>query len=220
VKPQIEELCRALALPAKEAQVAAAADFLGLLAQWNSVYNLTSVREAGAMLTQHLADCVAVVPSIEAHGVQGRVLDVGSGGGLPGVVLAIFMPHLQVCCVDAVGKKVAFIRQVAGVLRLGNLSAVHGRVQDLRAPPFDLVISRAFATLDKFVQLTAGAARPGGRWVAMKGRVPDDEINALPDRVEVFHVEHLQVPGLDAQRCLIWMRPRAVRNTETASTAI
>jgi 16S rRNA (guanine527-N7)-methyltransferase len=220
VKPQIEDLCRALALPAKEVQVAAAADFLGLLAHWNSVYNLTSVREAGAMLTQHLADCLAVVPSIEAHRVQGRVLDVGSGGGLPGVVLAIFMPHLQVCCVDAVGKKAAFIRQVAGVLRLGNLSAVHGRVEDLRGPSFDLVISRAFATLDKFVRLTEGAARPGGLWLAMKGRVPDDEINALPDRVEVFHVEHLQVPGLDAQRCLIWMRARAGRNTETASTAI
>jgi 16S rRNA (guanine527-N7)-methyltransferase len=220
VKPQIEELCRILALPAKEGQIAAAADFLGLLAQWNSVYNLTSVREAGGMLTQHLADCLAVVPSIEVHGVQGRVLDVGSGGGLPGVVLAIFMPHLQVCCVDAVGKKAAFIRQVAGVLRLGNLSAIHGRVEDLQAPPFDLVISRAFATLDKFVQLTERAVREGGVRVAMKGRVPDDEINALPDRVEVFHVEHLKVPGLDAQRCLIWMRARDARNTETASTVI
>jgi 16S rRNA (guanine527-N7)-methyltransferase len=209
VKRQIEDLCRTLALPAKEAQVAAAADFLRLLAQWNSVYNLTSVREPGEMFTQHLADCLAVVPSIEAHGVQGSVLDVGSGGGLPGVVLAIFMPHLQVCCVDAVGKKAAFIRQVAGTLPLSNLSSVHGRVEDMQVPPFDLVISRAFSTLDKFVKLTDRAVRQGGRRLAMKGRVPDDEINALPDWVEVFHVEPLQVPGLDAQRCLIWMRARA-----------
>jgi 16S rRNA (guanine527-N7)-methyltransferase len=161
------------------------------------------------MFTQHLADCLAIVPSLTARAAMGRVLDVGSGGGLPGVVIAIFVPQAEVCCVDAVGKKSAFIRQVAGALGLGNLSAVHGRVESLREPAFDTITSRAFASLEKFVQVTANAVRPGGNWVAMKGRVPQDELQALPARIEVFHVEQLIVPGLDAQRCLVWMREKS-----------
>ncbi len=208
MKARIQDVCEWLGLQATDEQVAAAAGFLELLARWNSVYNLTSVREADAMFTQHLADCLALVPHLMAQGSVSRVLDVGSGGGLPGVVIAIFMPKVQVCCVDAVGKKAAFVRQVAGSLGLRNLSAVHGRVETLRKTDYDLITSRAFATLEKFVQLTEGALAAGGVWVAMKGRAPDDEVAALPDRIEVFHVEPLQVPGLDAQRCLVWMRPK------------
>jgi 16S rRNA (guanine527-N7)-methyltransferase len=138
---------------------------------------------------------------------------------LLGVVIAIFVPQAQVCCVDAVGKKSAFVRHVAGALGLGNLSAIHGRVESLREPPFDTLISRAFASLEKFVGVTAAALRPGGIWVAMKGKVPQDEIADLPGRIEVFHVEHLRVPMLEAQRCLVWMREKSAPTAIPASLA-
>ena len=136
-----------------------------------------------------------------------RLLDVGSGGGLPGVLLAIARPDVQVCCVDTVGKKAAFIRQVAAELRLPNLRAEHARVEDL-ASRHDIITSRAFASLADFISLTRERLAPGGVWMAMKGKSPDDERAGLPDDIEVFHVEQMQVPGLDAERCLVWMRKR------------
>jgi 16S rRNA (guanine527-N7)-methyltransferase len=184
--------------------------FLVLLARWNAAYNLTAVRDPAQMRIQHLADCLAVLPALRRHG-DGRamrVLDVGSGGGLPGVVLAISEPSWDVTCVDAVGKKAAFVRQVAGELALPNLHAAHARVEALEALPFDVITSRAFASLAEFVRLTRPLRAPSGVWMAMKGKRPDDEIAALPDDIEVFHVERLEVSGLDAERCLIWMRPR------------
>ena len=180
--------------------------YLDLLQRWNDTYNLTSVRDRAAMLTQHLADCLAVVPALQRRPSLQRLLDVGSGGGLPGVVLAALMPAVDVTCVDSVGKKVAFLRQVAGALPLPNLHPVHARIESLRLPPFDLITSRAFATLADFVGLTRPLLAAGGSWMAMKGRRPDDEIASLPAGVEVFHVEQLTVPGLAAQRCLVWMR--------------
>jgi 16S rRNA (guanine527-N7)-methyltransferase len=183
--------------------------YLDLLELWNGTYNLTSVRDRKAMLTQHLADCLAVVPAFARHSQLARVLDVGSGGGLPGVVIAAALPDFDVTCVDTVGKKAAFVRQVAGSLGLANLHAAHSRVEDLKLGPFDIITSRAFATLLTFTQLTSGRLASGGVWVAMKGQLPEKEMAELPPSVEVFHVEHLKVPGLDAQRCLIWMRLRA-----------
>ena len=186
--------------------------YLGLLAKWNTAYNLTAVRDPAQMRLQHLADCLAVVVPLRRQlgaGVSARILDVGSGGGLPGVVLALADPAWDVTCVDAVGKKAAFVRQVAGELALPNLHAVHARVEALDAAPFDLITSRAFASLDEFVRSTRPLLAAGGVWMAMKGRRPDDEIAALQSEVEVFHVEPLTVPGLDAERCLVWMRPRA-----------
>ena len=135
-----------------------------------------------------------------------RLLDVGSGGGLPGVVLAVMAGTCDVTCVDAVGKKAAFLRQAAGTLKLQNLHASHSRVEDLRTPAFDVITARAFASLATLVSLTQQLLAPAGCWLAMKGQRPDDEIAILPAAVEVFHVEHLQVPGLEAQRCLVWMR--------------
>ena len=195
------------------AQAAALRQYLDLLKRWNATYNLTSVRDPAAMFTQHLADCLAVVPPLrrqlgEGHEAR-RVLDVGSGGGLPGVVLAVVLPELQVLCVDAVGKKAAFVRQVAGNLGLNNLQASHSRVEALRVEPFDLITSRAFSALADFVSLTRKHLLPNGAWMAMKGRLPEEEIAALPADIEVFHVEQLNVPGLDAQRCLVWMRVKA-----------
>jgi 16S rRNA (guanine527-N7)-methyltransferase len=163
------------------------------------------------MLVQHLADCLAVLAPLARQAAgkpAGRLLDVGSGGGLPGVVIATAWPEWEVTCVDAVGKKAAFVRQVAGQLRLSGLHAVHARVEALQAGPFDVVTARAFATLGELVRLTGHLLAPAGVWMAMKGQVPDDELAAVPAGVEVFHVEHLTVPGLDARRCLVWMRRR------------
>lgn len=185
-------------------------DYLALLRKWNGAYNLTAVREAAQMRVQHLADCLAVVPALRRQVGDGpqRMLDVGSGGGLPGVVLAIACAEWAVSCVDTVGKKAAFVRQVAGELALPNLQSVHARVEALPGPAFDVITSRAFASLSDFVGLTRPLLAPGGVWMAMKGRHPEGELAALPADVEVFHVESLLVPGLAADRCLIWMRPR------------
>lgn len=202
-----------LGLGLDDRQVAALAAYLALLQRWNATYNLTAVRDEQEMLIQHLADCLAVVPAVrrwrQQHPTARRVLDVGSGGGLPGVVLAIVEPALQVVCVDTVGKKAAFIRQAGLELRLGNLAAAHARVEALREPPFDLIACRAFAALADFTRLTLSSLASDGVWMAMKGRRPDDEIAALPPAIEVFHVEQLNVPGLSAERCLVWMRRRA-----------
>jgi 16S rRNA (guanine527-N7)-methyltransferase len=207
VPDQIGALCQQCGLSASPGQLQALADYLVLLQRWNATYNLTAVRDPAAMLTQHLADCLAVVPPFQRHAEAGRLLDVGSGGGLPGVVIATLLPRWQVTCVDAVGKKMAFVRQVAGSLPLPNLHAEHARIEQLKQPPFDLITSRAFATLADFTRLTRQHLAPGGAWMAMKGRVPDAEIAELPPEVQVFHVEQLAVPGLDAHRCLVWMRP-------------
>ena len=201
-------ICHPLGLAPTEEQTQALHGFMDLLARWNGVYNLSSVRDPAAMRTQHLADCLAVIPALVRHGMQGRVLDVGSGGGLPGVVIAIMLPGCDVTCVDTVGKKAAFVRQVAGDLGLKNLHAAHARVENLRAAPFDVVTARAFASLADFVSLSRPLLAEGGVWLAMKGQRPDTEMAALPADVEVFHVEPLQVPQLDAQRCLVWMRLR------------
>lgn len=208
---RLDDLSAALGLPISAPQRAGLEAYVDLLARWNATYNLTAVREREAVWAQHIADCLAVLPALDRHLATGgarRVLDVGSGGGLPGVVLALMRPALDVTCIDAVGKKAAFVRQVAGALALPNLHAVHGRVEALRAPPFDLVTSRAFASLADFVRLTRPLLAPGGSWLAMKGKPPADEIAALPADVTVFHVEPIGVPGLDAERCLVWIKPK------------
>ncbi len=181
-----------------------------LLVQWNRVHNLTAVRDPGQMLTQHLLDSLSLLAPLQRHraGRATRLLDVGSGGGLPGVVLALLWPALDVVCVDAVAKKAGFIRQVAATLHVPNLRAVHSRVESLQdVGAFDVVVSRAFSSLSDFVRLTHRHLAPGGVWVAMKGRPPEAEIADLPPDVRVFHVEPLKVPGLTGERCLIWMAP-------------
>jgi 16S rRNA (guanine527-N7)-methyltransferase len=204
---EIGAVCTALGLQPTAGQLGLLTSYLDLLQRWNATYNLTAVRERQSMLTQHLADCLAVVKPLLAHCSEGRVLDVGSGGGLPGVVLAALAPGLDVTCVDTVGKKAAFIRQVAGQLALANLHATHARVEFLKAPPgFNVITSRAFASLADFTALSAHLLTPGGLWMAMKGKQPHDEIEVLPSDIQVFHVEQVLVPGLDAARCLVWMR--------------
>lgn len=191
-----------------DAQVDQLLTYMAMMGQWGKTYNLTAVRNPADMLRLHLLDSLVVRAPLSQH-LQGRpasVLDVGSGGGLPGVVLAITMPQLEVVCVDAVSKKTAFVRQVAAELRLPNLRAEHARVETLKAKPWDVITSRAFASLLDFVTLTKALRAPDGVWMAMKGKHPADEIAALPAEVDVFHVEPLHVPGLDAERCLVWMK--------------
>ncbi|GAB3192365.1 16S rRNA (guanine(527)-N(7))-methyltransferase RsmG [Hydrogenophaga aquatica] len=202
-----------LGLELTEAQLQTLLAYQDWVAKWNRVYNLTALRDPQEMLTHHLLDSLAVVQSLRRHlaqhlaqrDAQPRLLDVGSGAGLPGVVLAITCPELDVSCVDTVAKKALFIQQVAAALRLPNLHGVHARVESL-TQPFDVVTSRAFASLVDFTQWSAGALAEQGVWMAMKGKVPQDEMAALPAGVEVFHVEPLTVPGLDAERCIVWMR--------------
>jgi len=186
--------------------------YLGLLARWNAAYNLTGLRDPAQMRSHHLADCLAVVEPLRrrlGEGAAARILDVGSGGGLPGVVLAIVEPAWDVTCVDAVGKKAAFVRQVASELGVVNLHAEHARIEAMKADPFDVITSRAFASLADFAALTRHLlSASGGVWMAMKGKAPEDEIAALPPDIEAFSVEPLQVPGLNAERCLVWMRRR------------
>ena len=188
--------------------------YMDLIAKWTKVYNLTAVRDADEMLTHHLLDSLAVVLPLRREAAklvlpegqtQLNLLDVGAGAGLPGVVIAITCPNISVTCVDTVAKKAAFIQQVAATLKLPNLKGLHARVERL-AQPFDVVCSRAFASLLDFTTWSQGVLAGHGVWMAMKGKHPNQELSELPEGVQVFHVEQLQVPGLDAERCIIWMR--------------
>jgi len=209
--PDTALLSAALGTTVDEPLARRLAQYLDLLQRWNSVYNLTSVRTRESMLTQHLLDCLAIVRPLTRQAMPkpgARWLDVGSGGGLPGVVLAACLPQVQMVCVDTVAKKAAFIRQTAAQLGLGNLHAIHSRVEAMPEQPFQLITSRAFASLVDFTHLTQHLLAPDGVWLAMKGKTPADEMAALPDGIDVFHVEPLKVPGLDALRCLVWMKKK------------
>lgn len=213
LRPQLEAGVAALQLELVPAQIDALMAFLDLLQKWNKVYNLTSVRDPQEMLTHHLLDSLAAVPALLRHvqtlpleeGARLPLLDVGSGGGLPGVVFAICCPRIDVNCVDTVGKKAAFIQQVAASLRLPNLHGIHNRVENLNTM-FPVISCRAFASLVDFTTWSRKALAEGGIWFAMKGKHPEEEMAALPADVQVFHVEPLQVPGLDVERCVVWMR--------------
>ncbi|MEY4122672.1 MAG: hypothetical protein RLZZ457_1510 [Pseudomonadota bacterium] len=201
--------------------------YMDLIAKWTKVYNLTAVRDANEMLTHHLLDSLAVVaplrrelaqlvapasaaqdvnvPNVATPMQRFSLLDVGAGAGLPGIVIAITCPDVAVTCVDTVAKKAAFIQQVAATLKLPNLKGLHARVETL-TQPYDVVCSRAFASLIDFTTWSRSALASHGVWMAMKGKHPDQELAVLPEDVKVFHVEQLQVPGLDAERCIVWMR--------------
>lgn len=206
---------QSLKLDLNASQVDLLLEFQGLLQKWNKVYNLTSVRDPADMVTHHLLDSLAVVhPLLKQLGERpAKLLDVGSGGGMPGVVIAIACPHIDVTCVDTVAKKAAFIQQVAATLSLPNLHGLHARVETLNAlsgPAYDVVTARAFASLLDFTRWSREALGARGIWMAMKGKHPGEELATLATEggaVDVFHVEPLEVPGLNAERCIVWMRP-------------
>lgn len=215
-----------LGLSLDDARIDLLLAYMDWLHKWNKVYNLTALRHPDEMLSHHLIDSLTAVGPLQRHIASQRqqgalpqtgpvqVLDVGSGGGLPGVVLAICLPDVRVTCVDTVNKKAAFIQQVAVALRLPNLKGLHARVETVQGG-FDVVTSRAFASLVDFTAWSRKALQPGAVWMAMKGKHPAEELAVLAARsasqagagVDVFHVEQLHVPGLDAERCMVWMRP-------------
>jgi 16S rRNA (guanine527-N7)-methyltransferase len=181
------------------------AAYVALLAKWNQTYNLTAIREPARMVTHHVLDSLVVLPHLPA-GRALRLLDVGSGGGVPGIPLAIARPGWHVTMIDSSHKKCAFIRQAVIELALPNADAVASRVEDYRPDaPFDVVISRAFSDLATFAQASARHLAPGGRLVAMKGVHPDEELAQLPPGISVVAAPALDVPGLDAERHLIVM---------------
>jgi 16S rRNA (guanine527-N7)-methyltransferase len=208
----------ALALTLTDEQVSRLLAYLDLIQKWTKVYNLTAVRDPAEMLTHHLLDSLAVVEPLRKQlsatcgavdSIDGqaemRLLDVGSGAGLPGVVIAICCPEITVHCVDTVAKKAAFIQQVAVTLKLPNLKGIHARVENL-TDSYQVISSRAFASLLDFTNWSGHALAEQGIWMAMKGKHPAEEMASLPQNVNVFHVEQLDVPGLGAERCVIWMR--------------
>ena len=208
----------ALGLELSPRQITQLLDYQALIGKWNKVYNLTAVRDPAEMLTHHLLDSLAAVPPLrqQTGGRALKLLDVGAGAGLPGVVIAICCPDIQVTCVDTVAKKAAFIAQVGLALKLPNLRGLHARVESL-SDGFDVVCSRAFASLADFTKWSRsalkladaeGASAPG-IWMALKGKLPTDEMAALPVDLDVFHVEQLRIPGLDADRCIVCMRLKA-----------
>ncbi|WLE57613.1 16S rRNA (guanine(527)-N(7))-methyltransferase RsmG [Burkholderia plantarii] len=197
-----------LGLKLDEAQVAKLLDYVALLGKWNAVYNLTAIRDPRQMLIQHILDSLSIVPHLSSLDAATKALDVGSGGGLPGIVLAIVFPGWQVTLNDIVHKKSAFQTQAKAELKLANLSVVTGRVEALRPghevpAQFDVIVSRAFADLADFVSLARHLVAPGGAIWAMKGVRPDDEIARLPAGSQVRRTIRLTVPTLDAERHLI-----------------
>jgi 16S rRNA (guanine527-N7)-methyltransferase len=180
-------------------------DYVSLLEKWNRVYNLTAIHEPERMLSHHLLDSLAVLPHITAD----RLLDVGSGGGLPGIPIAVARPQMRVTLIDASHKKCAFLQQAAIQLGLDNVEVVHGRVEAYRpAAPCAQIISRAFSDLGEFVRLTRHLLAPDGEWLAMKGLYPNEEIARL-EGARVIRDARLSVPELDAERHLIVMGPLA-----------
>jgi len=170
-------------------------DYLALLAKWNKVYNLTAVRDPKEMVTLHLLDSLSVLSYVNGK----NLLDVGSGGGLPGIVLAICLPEMQVTTIDTVQKKAIFMRQVKGELGLDNMQVINARVEEYEAEPFEMIISRAFSDLDLFMALSQHLLAEDGRWLAMKGVSPQQELEALKVKGKVYP---LSVAGLEAERHL------------------
>lgn len=215
--PRLRQGAAGLNCTLDDVQLQCLLDYLELLQKWNKVYNLTAVRNPQEMLTYHLFDCLAAIRPLQnylqtvadrqTHPL--RLLDVGSGAGLPGVVIAICCPGVTVHCVDTVAKKSAFIQQVASSLHIPNLQGMHARIESL-TEQYDVVTSRAFASLQDFCRWSGSVLSAQGVWMAMKGKYPGDEVAALPESVEVFHVEQLQIPDLSVERCLVWMRQRRV----------
>ena len=184
-------------------------DYLALLAKWNRVYNLTAIREETKWVSHHLLDSLAVVPHLPA----GRLVDVGSGAGLPGIPVALACPDRQVMLLDSSQKKGAFLTQSCTELALANVKVVIDRAESYKpATPFDVAISRAFSSIADFIRTAGHLCRPGGLLAAMKGARPDAEIAQLPDFWKVEAIIPLNVPRLDAERHLVMLRPSAEAN--------
>ena len=202
-KQKLQEGLTALGLTLTTAQQLLLLEYVALLKKWNGTYNLTALRDEAQMVSHHLLDSLTLLPYL--HGAH-TMLDVGSGGGQPGIPTAICRPDLNITLLDANTKKTAFLQQAVIELGLANVRVVSGRVEAVQDFQADIITSRAFAELADFVNWTAHLLKDGGRWVAMKGVYPEEEIAKLPDTVAVEHVEALHVPGLDAERHMVVLK--------------
>lgn len=203
VLAQLEQGLAQASIDITPQQTQALIAYMQLISKWNKVHNLTAIREESAMLTLHLLDSLVVLPYLQE---AKNLLDVGSGAGLPGIVIAICRPQLAVSVMDSNQKKVSFMRHVKATLQLDQLTVLSGRVEQMQVQAgYDIVISRAFSDLLSFIQLTQAAIRPTGRWMAMKGQLPHAELSALHDAMQLSpeRIEKLHVPGLDAERHLL-----------------
>lgn len=193
-----------LNLPLDDATVGKLLDYVDLLQRWNAAYNLTAVRDAGEMITRHLLDSLVVLP----HVTGSRLADLGTGAGLPGIPLALAKPDLEVCLVDSNGKKARFLREAVRHLKLGRTRVEECRVEAVRGE-FDCITARAFATLADMLTLGGHLLAADGRWLALKGRFPQDELDDLPVGFSIEAVHRLEVPGLDAERHLVIIKRSA-----------
>ena len=204
IEQAIIEGCERLDLRLSDEACTRLAAYLALLERWNRAYNLTAVREPEAMVVRHLLDSLSILPWLEGP----RVLDVGSGAGLPGIPLAVARPEYEFCLLDSNGKRTRFLTQATAELRLPNVSIVRSRVEDYQPVTlFNSIVSRAFATLAELVADAGRLCAPTGRLLAMKGVLPDDELARLPSTYQVVGVYPLRVPHLDAERHLVHLTP-------------
>lgn len=208
---QVVEGARELGLELTPEQGEQLARFASLLARWNAVHNLTAIESPDSILSHHLLDSLALLPVTSRIFGQRkiRVLDLGSGGGLPGIPLAVARPEWQVTLVDKVQKKTAFLTQARVELALANVECIHARAEELQGAPFDLIVSRAFASLEEFIRVSTRLIAPGGWWAAMKGALPRAEIAQLAKtfpEVQVVDIVKLDVPRLGAERHLILLQ--------------
>ena len=216
MRPRLRDAAQALGLALSAAQEDALLAYLDQLQRWNRAYNLTAIRDPQQMLVQHVFDSLSIITPLNRilykYTVNPVIVDVGSGAGLPGAVLAVMCPDASIHCVDTVEKKATFIRQIAGVLRLPNLQAHHARVEQLPSFEADIVVSRAFSSLVDFVSLAGKHAKAQGYLLAMKGREPLEEMEEMTNTTSwrVERVEPLQVPELDARRCLVWLTEQGI----------
>jgi 16S rRNA (guanine527-N7)-methyltransferase len=215
---QLEKACHTLSLEPTKQQQERMLEYLSQLLKWNKTYNLTAIRDPEQALVQHIFDSLAIIKPLNNFFQQKKldkkkVLDVGSGAGLPGVIIATMIPEALVTCVDTVEKKMAFVRQVSGVLELENLKVLHQRVELIQDNKFEVVTSRAFATLQDFAELAGETVEKNGILLAMKGKIPHEEITTLETESNwyVEEIETLKVPQLSAQRCLVWMKQKGTQ---------
>lgn len=206
----LEDGVKQMQLDLSEAQQAQLMDYLQLMAKWNAVYNLTSLRDPMQMVTHHLLDSLAAVPAFAG---ARNVLDVGAGGGLPGIVLAISRPDMKVSMIDTVHKKTAFLTQVKAELGLTNVSVYTMKVQDLQvSDKFDVITSRAFADLSGFVEWSGHLLHDAGKFIALKGVAPNEERERLPEQWKVTGLQPLEVPRLGAERHLVFIEKNVREN--------
>ena len=200
---QLETGLGALGIPLSASARTSLLEYCDLISKWNKTYNLTSVDDPEQMVSLHLLDSLAVLPFLPG----GRVLDVGTGAGLPGIPLAIARPDQSFVLLDSNGKKTRFLVQASGQLGLDNIEVVNQRVESYQAPElFDVIISRAFSSLEQFLSTCDHLLAPGGQFLAMKGKLPEDELQQLPAGIQLVSSVELKIPGLDAERHLLMLR--------------